>query len=199
MPRRYGRILTEIWKDSDFRALPHGAQWTYFMAISQPDLLHCGVLPYRPTRWASLADDANLQQVRRDVGRLAAARFVVIDESTQEMLIRTYLRHDDVLRQPNVAICAMRQFEDQVESPFIRAAWLVELARAVTYPDARILEDYRYKYAYKKAAEYLFSLLLEPLPEGFPEGFPEGLYDGFPDAFWNGFGKPILERFADPE
>jgi hypothetical protein len=199
LPRRYGRILTEIWKDSDFRALPQGAQRAYFMAVSQPDLLHCGVLPYRPSRWASLAADTHTQQLRRDVARLAADRFVVIDESTAEMFVRTYLRHDDVLKQPNVAICAMRQFEDQIESPLIRAAWLVELARAVTHPDARILEDYRYKHAYKKAAEYLFSLLLEPLPEGFPEGFPEGLYEGFPEWFWTGFGKPVLERFADPE
>jgi hypothetical protein len=197
LARKYGRILTEIWKDGDFRSLPESAQRAYWMLLSQPDLMHCGVLPYRPSKWASLAADSTVERVRRGVDRLAADRFVVIDHSTQEMFIRTYLRHDDVLKQPNVAICAMRQFDDQIESPLIRAAWLVELARAVTHPDTRILEDYRHKYAYRNASEQLFSLLLEPLPEGFPEGFPEGLYDGFPERFWTGFGKPILERFAD--
>ena len=168
------------------------------MLLSQPDLLHCGVLPYRPGKWASLAADLTIAQVRRDVDQLAATRFVIIDHSTQETFIRTYLRGDEVLRKPNIAICAMRQFEEQIESPLIRAAWLVELARAVTHPTAHILEDYRHKYAYKKASEYLFTLLLEPLPEGFPGSFPEGLYDWIPESFWDGFGKPILERFADP-
>lgn len=197
MPRRAALIKVDIWQDPEFRSLPGGAQLLYMTVLSQPDLGFAGVLPYRPNRWAQLASDGTSLHVRRDTGRLAKARFVVVDESTQELFIRTYLRHDHVLKSPNLTICACKQFDEQIESPLIRAAWLVELARAVTDPETRILEDYRGKKkpAYERAAEWLFALLLEPLPEGFPEGFPEGLYDGFPEGFWEGFGKPLLERF----
>lgn len=193
MPRDEARIFSRIWRDDDFRALPAGAQHMYFLALSQPELNHAGVLPYRPVRWAGLYDGGTVRQVRRDVAQLAAGRFVIVDQTSGEMLIRTYVRNDRVLRQPNVTIAACRSYLE-IESPLIRAAWLVELTRAVT-DDSRVIDDHPHKKAFEKAAEHLLALLLEPLPEGFPEGFPEGLYEGFPEAFWEGFGKPILERF----
>ena len=37
-----------------------------------------------------------------DLAVLEAARFVLVDENTEEVLVRTFMRNDKVYRQPNV-------------------------------------------------------------------------------------------------
>jgi hypothetical protein len=196
MPRDEARIYSRIWRDDDFRALDGAAQRMYCLVLSQVELNHAGVLPYRPGRWAGLCAEDTERRVRAAVTRLAAARFVVVDETTAELFIRSYVRNDRILKQPNVALAAFRQF-GEIESPLIRAAWLVELAR-LAIDASWVVADHQHKVAFKRSGERLMELLAEPLPEGFPEGFPEGLYEGFPEGFWEGFGKPITERFAEP-
>jgi len=128
MARDSARLLLTIWRDADFVALPSGAQRMYLLAISQPDLTWAGVVPYTPARWAGLAPDTTPTRVRRDVRVLADARFVVVDESTEEMLVRTYVMHDRVLRSPNVTV-AMTKAAHMIVSPVVRRAFMRELVR----------------------------------------------------------------------
>lgn len=128
MAREHARLQCAIWQDADFIALPAAAQRLYMLALSSPELSYAGVVPYTPSRWSRLAPDTTAAQVRRHVALLADARFVVVDESTEEMLIRTYVRHDGILRSPNVTV-AMTKAAHRIVSPVIRRAFMRELVR----------------------------------------------------------------------
>lgn len=127
MARDHARIQCAIWADPDFVALPATAQRTYFVALSQPGLTYAGVVPYTPGRWSMLADGVTPAAVRRDVRTLVDRGFVVVDERSEEMLIRSFVKHDGIMRMPNVAK-AMATAAGQIISPTIRTAFLDALA-----------------------------------------------------------------------
>lgn len=94
MARSYGRVLSTIWADEDWTALTRGAQHTYMLLLSQPKLTLVGLLDYLPSRWARLATDSDLASVEADIDELETSRFVLVDRHTDELLIRTFVRHD---------------------------------------------------------------------------------------------------------
>lgn len=134
MARDHARVLLSIWGDDDWRSLPAAAQRTYILALSQPGLSYAGVVPYLPGRWSKLAPDTSQPAIRRSVATLAERRYVVLDEDTEELLLRTFVRHDNVLRFPNVAVAMARQFR-QIASPQIRTAFLDELHDLAMRPE----------------------------------------------------------------
>lgn len=124
MAREHARVATSIWSDPDWRTLTVAAQHLYLMLLSQPNTTQCGSLPYTPRRWAQMAADHTAADVDAALAELAAARFVIVDEETDEALIRTFVRNDGVLTQPNVAKNAVGAAE-AILSPTLR----YELAR----------------------------------------------------------------------
>jgi hypothetical protein len=130
MPRTEARIFTSIWKDADFLALPPGAQRLYMFLLSQPELSYCGVMPLRPARWVSKAAGLTLVDVEQDLKALETAGrvFVVTDEESGELLVRSMMRRDNAWKQPNLLKQAMDSAAE-VESPKIRAALLAEVRR----------------------------------------------------------------------
>lgn len=102
MARRYGTIYTAIWSDPDFRALAVAPQRLYLFLVSQPDLTYAGVLPVRPTGWAKSSAGYTATQLRKDLKTLEAKRFVVTDADTDELLIRTFVRNDELWKQPKM-------------------------------------------------------------------------------------------------
>lgn len=126
MARTEARIKTSIWDDPDFLALDGDAQRMYLFLLSQPDLLHPGLLPLRARKWARKL--GTVAAVTGALNTLSAARFVVVDEDTEEVLIRTFVRNDGVYKQPKVML-RMREEARQIESPALREAFLVELGR----------------------------------------------------------------------
>jgi hypothetical protein len=130
MPRTEARIFTSIWRDDHFLALPASAQRLYMFLLSQDDLSYCGVMPLRPTRWAKKAPDTTVAGVEQDLKALEASgrMFVVVDEDSVELMVRTLLRRDGIWKQPNLLKQA-RESAEQVESPKIRTVLLGELHR----------------------------------------------------------------------
>ncbi|WFE41938.1 hypothetical protein [Micromonospora sp. WMMD998] len=102
MARSEARIAVSIWTDADFLALSPTAQRMFMFLLSQPDLAHDGVLALRERRWTKTAKELTRANVEDDLAELRAARFVVVDEDTEEVLIRSFIRRDKVYRQPNV-------------------------------------------------------------------------------------------------
>lgn len=128
MARTHGRIMAAIWNDGDFIALRGSAQRMFMFLLSQPDLSHAGLLPMRVNRWAKKAEDLTPKAVRDELTYLAQRDYVVVDEDTEEVLIRTMVRNDGVYKQPKVMI-RMREDARQIESPLLRAAFRQELDR----------------------------------------------------------------------
>jgi hypothetical protein len=158
MARSEARILVDIWNDQEFLALPPTAQRLYMFLISQPDIAHDGILALRERRWAGSAADLSADDVVRDLRALAAARFVVIDTATEELLVRSFIRRDGVYRQPNVLLAAKKHLA-LVTSQSIRLAVARELRRILTLPDVP-----------KRCAEVIADIIAELPEEPDPEG-----------------------------
>lgn len=122
----HARIKCTIWHDGDFRSLGVDAQWAYHRLLSDSNRNHAGVLPLTRKRWAGSAAGMTLERVDAALAELVAATFVVLDEDTEEVLVRTYMRHNEIAAQPNVLKAALRQAA-QVESPLLRSALAYEL------------------------------------------------------------------------
>ena len=111
MARDHGRIKTSIWKDPDFLGLRANEQHAYFLLITNLGLSRCGVVTYIPARFEHLAADLTSAKLRKSIDGLCDARFAVVDPDTQELLVRSYVRHDGVLDRVNMGKATGSAFE----------------------------------------------------------------------------------------
>ncbi|MFE9886826.1 hypothetical protein [Streptomyces scopuliridis] len=128
MARGHGRILTPIWEDADFLALDEREQRLYLFLISQPNLNHAGLLDLTLRRWARKARGLTVAELEKHIGALEEARFVVVDEDTEELLIRSFVRNDGVWRMPKV-MGAMVSGALEISSKRLQQALLGEMDR----------------------------------------------------------------------
>lgn len=109
MARTESRTKTAIWQDEEFCSLAGSAQRMYWLLYSQPTINLCGVLALTVKRWAALAADETEQTVRDALSALERADYIVVDENTEEVWVRTFIRHDGVCRSPKTADAARGQ------------------------------------------------------------------------------------------
>lgn len=129
MPRRaFARIGTDLHDEPSIRDLTAEQQWAYQLVLLRPDLSRCGVVAYTPRRWAKAAKNMTEKRLRSLFETLADRRHVILDEDTEEVLARTYVRHDGLLAQPNV-VAAMVSDYQLISSEHVRTGFLAELRR----------------------------------------------------------------------
>lgn len=128
MARGHGRILTSIWDDADFLAMDEREQRLYLFLISQPNLNHAGLLDLTLRRWSRKARGLTSAELEKLLQALEAARFIVMDDETEELLIRSFVRNDGVWKQPKV-MGAMVSGALEISSWRLRSALLAEVAR----------------------------------------------------------------------
>ena len=121
MARDHARVKTSIWNDPDFLELKISEQHCYLALMSNKGLSYCGVIDYVPGRFAYLAADMSQAKFKTAVAGLIKTRFVIVDQDTQELLLRTYVRHDGVLARVNMGKATGTAFE-AVVSVQLRAA-----------------------------------------------------------------------------
>lgn len=197
MARDYGQIQHRIWADPDWRALDADAQLLYLLLLSQPSMNQAGVLPVQWRKWAGCVANWDTGAVTKTMHRLADARFVVLDEDHEEVLVRSFIRNDGSYRIPGVLKSALR-FAEAVVSPAIRSALAAELGRLPEL-EGKTAADGMAAIAATRAA-------LEPIGDPFPDPFREPI----PDPIGNGFvsnpsrngsttaKQPIPEPIPDP-
>jgi hypothetical protein len=128
MARGHGRILTSIWDDADFLELDEQEQRLYLFLISQPNLNHAGLLDLTLRRWSRKARGLTSAELEKLLQALEAARFIVVDDDTEELLIRSFIRNDGVWRMPKV-MGAMVAGALEISSRRLRRALLAEVDR----------------------------------------------------------------------
>jgi hypothetical protein len=110
MARDRANINTGIWTDQDWRNLPVAQQHLYLLLTSHPTLSYAGVVDWREARLAAMAVDTTPESIREAAEGLQAERFVFIDDETEEILIRSFLRHDGLLKQPKLSISMVNAY-----------------------------------------------------------------------------------------
>lgn len=132
MARDHARIKTSIWDDPDFLGLRVTEQHAYFLFVSNFGLSRCGVITYVPARFDRLAADLTTTKLRKAVDGLRDSRFAVVDERTQELLVRSYVRHDGVMDRANMGKAVGTAFESVVSS---------KIKQAIGHELARLMKD----------------------------------------------------------
>ena len=127
-------MKASIWEPSNaFRTLSRGAQWTYLMLISQPQINNLGMLVYAPEKWVRMSPALTVEELEADLLELQQRWYIVVDSAVAELLVRSFIRHDKVWSQPKLVANA-RQLIREVESTEIlemltsRHPWLDEPA-----------------------------------------------------------------------
>ena len=103
MANDHARIRRDIWGDEDWRLLSSPAQWLYLHLLSSPTLTFAGIADWRPARIAAIASDLRATDVNHFAAELIQAEFILPDLDTEEVLIRSWVKHDGLLRSPNMA------------------------------------------------------------------------------------------------
>lgn len=162
----YGKLFARIWSDPQFIALDARPQQVYCLLISFSTRNLAGVLPLTLKRWIKCTADAIVDNFTQALITLAANDFIVVDWDTEEVLIRTFIRNDEVYRQPNLMKSALK-YARQVESEALRWVLHDELHRLPEHKD------------HEKTIATA-NLLVEGLTRTPSEGLPEGFGEGFP-------------------
>ena len=104
MAREHSRVNITIWQDPEWRQLPAPAQHLYLTLWTHPGLSYCGVVDWRPGRIAAMSGGTTTEQINESADCLQARLFIVVDEDTEECLIRSWARFDGLLKQPRMAV-----------------------------------------------------------------------------------------------
>lgn len=157
MARTYGKILTRIWDpDDDFVKLSHGAQWLYEALVTDPLLTLAGSLPWQPRKLARRSADTTATDVERWAAELVEARFILVDDDTEEVLVRSFIWNDGGARNPNIYKATVHAVA-RIESRDLRAAGQLGLSRATTNQQ------------------------VERRTDAVPNGVGDAIHDGTPD------------------
>lgn len=179
MARDHARIFTRIWSDPDWRTLTAAEQRAYWVVLTDPALTYCGVTAITVKRWAQQASDTPERLLRKTLDGLVERRYLVMDPDTEEVLVRSYMRGDRVMRLPNVAKSAYAAY-GSLHSPVLRAHALIEVHRIAEGPKA----EYHPKVW---TEEYVGPWLDEPFPDGLPEPLEKAIAKGLAEGFRNAF------------
>jgi hypothetical protein len=135
LARDRANINTNIHTDQDWRDLTIAEQHLYWLLSTHPDLNYVGVVDWRTARLSAMAADATREGIQATAESLQEKRFVFIDEDTEEILVRSFMRHDGLLKQPKLSISMVNAY-GSVASKRIREVVTFELQRLHTeYPD----------------------------------------------------------------
>jgi hypothetical protein len=126
MANDYARVMRSIWGDDDFRELPQDSQWLYFHLLTSPSLNHAGVTDWRPARIAGLARGLTADAVEAASVELEGNLYTLVDRDSEEAMIRTFIRHDGLMQQPNMA-AAMAKAHSGISSKILRGVIVHEL------------------------------------------------------------------------
>ena len=133
--RTYAKVRTEIWANDDFRKLDARGQRLYFALLTTSSLNWAGIADWRPSRLSALCGGETVKSIRDTARKLEATRFVYVDESTEEALIRTFIRNDEVFKSPKLTIASCRQLAE-IASPRLKEIAVYEARRCIRdFPD----------------------------------------------------------------
>lgn len=126
MARKEARLQLGLWCTGLDGLSAHG-KLMYCVVVTEKTLTHCGVGALRVGRWAK---DASLSTslAQKALDELVASRHVLVDEDTEEVLVRTFIRGDGIIKQPQMMKSALREALT-VESPALRAMLAAELRK----------------------------------------------------------------------
>lgn len=195
MAREHARIWLDINDDDDFEQLSPLAQWLYVrVLLTDATLNYCGVADWRPKRLLRKAAGLTLPAVLGAAAELEQRRYALFDLDSEEVLVRSYIRRDELLRNPKMAATVIKAYP-AIASSTLRAAVVTEVLR---------IRDEHPEYsswAHKDTGAGLSRLLgktsLAEVGYTVQISVPDAVQNGIPHPVQN--GNPIPVPNGDPD
>lgn len=193
MARSHAIVHSSILEsDLSERSIP--SQLLYRQLMERPERNTLGVITYRPGSWVKYLPGLTTADVEELVVELEHYGFLVVDRDELELIHRTHMHHDGVLKQPQVLMAAAKA-RTAVESKKIGAAIDEQIPPALRdrWPDAIANGERKEVGGWMKdcnAAAYkpdnkasfspreAFDKANGRLEEGYPQGFGKALGKG---------------------
>lgn len=100
----HARVNLGIWGDDDWLDLSPSAQHLYLVLWTSPGLSYCGAGEWRPGKIAQRAAGWTTADVEQAAAELSRELFLLIDAETEEFLLRSWMKHDRLWKQPHMAV-----------------------------------------------------------------------------------------------
>lgn len=126
--RQYALIHRVILDDPSWRCLTRSQQNLYLLLLLKLSTNLCGVVDWRPKKLAVNASDMTVETIEADAVVLEKKLYIVRDEDTDEVLIRSFLRNDAPLKSSKTAIAVRSSYTDTASSK-LRGVIVFELQR----------------------------------------------------------------------
>ena len=163
MAREIANVQTSLWGNPEWKGLQVVEQWLYLHLMSHPTLSYAGVADWLPKRVAAASSGLTVEQVEQAGRGLQSARFVFVDESTDEVLVRSFLRHDGLLKQPRLSVSMVNAFSG-IASLNIQKIVVHELQKlADEFPEWKAFESEKVRVILKYEGADMADVL--PMPE----------------------------------
>src|SRR5699024_1344490 len=140
-----------------------------------------GVADWRTNRLSMMSADGSVEKLEAAAAELEDRKFIVVDEGTEEVLIRSFVKHDGLLKSPNLAAALAREYAN-VYSPRLREVIAFEVQKLHRREPGL------------KGWDRLGTLLSEPARNVFDEGSPNPSVD----PSLNPSGNPSLNPSGNP-
>ena len=177
MARDRANINTGIWTDDEFIDITRDEQWLYFLLMTDPKLSYAGVTDWRPGRITQRSSNTSKADIEQIGASLQAGRYILIDEETEEVMIRSFLRHDGLLKQPRLGV-SMANAYGAIASKNIRKVVIHELKRLHDeFPEWKAFGVEQVKELLKRSSADMSELDLGPTPS-FAPGFTPNATQG---------------------
>ncbi|UYB35492.1 hypothetical protein N9A08_12780 [Arthrobacter koreensis] len=182
----------DMWNDDDWRGLTGNAQGLYLKLLTHPTLTYCGVADWRPGRLAKLTMSMTAQDVIEGAKELQAAAFAYVDEETEEIFLRSFVRHDGLLKHPRLSISMAKDFA-AVASPRVRGFFVWELKKMFSEePELKLWSDRRLQTILKGRSEDMKEFCRTSC-QGEVKGLGQGLAQGFAMDDPKGLANPMAK------
>lgn len=126
--RQYALIHRAILDDPSWRCLTRSQQNLYLLLLLKLSTNLCGVVDWRPKKLAVNASDMTVETIEADAVVLEKKLYIVRDEDTDEVLIRSFLRNDAPLKSSKTATAVRSSYTDTASSK-LRGVIVFELQR----------------------------------------------------------------------
>ena len=104
MARDRASIRIDMWGDGDWRDLTRSEQQLYMLLLSHPTLSYAGVAEWHPGKLAAMSTGASVDEIVADAAALESRGFIVVEVDTDEVLIRSFIKHDGLMKQPKLVV-----------------------------------------------------------------------------------------------
>ncbi|MFF2049941.1 hypothetical protein ACFVUR_19265, partial [Stenotrophomonas bentonitica] len=100
MAREYGKAWFAMFTDDHFTAQPNVDKFLYMTLLGQPSLNYAGVTPINLKRWRKAIREGDRvpsePEIKMALIRLERNEYVFTDDETGEVLVRSFMRRDEV-------------------------------------------------------------------------------------------------------